>query len=98
MYRVLVHGVRIKDLNTTDMEKGIERIKTQNKDIVQLDIMWMGYLNRPKDGQQTASLIVEYRTAEQANSAIREGLVIGSMIYRYIVYNRACRSKQCFVY
>ena len=34
MYGVLVHGVRIKDLNTTDMEKGIERIKTQNKDTV----------------------------------------------------------------
>ena len=57
----------------------------------------MGYLNRPKDSQQTASLIVECRTAEQANSAIREGLAIGSVIYRCVVYNRACRSKQCFV-
>ena len=97
MYGVLVHGVRIKDLNATDMEKGIEHIKTQNRDTVKLDIMWLGYLNRSKEGQQSASLIVECRTAEQANSAIREGLAIGNVMYRCVVYNRACRSKQCFV-
>ena len=98
IYGVLVHGVRIKDLSATDMEKGIEYIKTQNKDTVKLDIIWLGYLNRPKEGQQTASLIVEYRIAEQANLAIREGLAISNVIYRYIVYNCAYRSKQCFVY
>ena len=64
MYGVLVYRVRIKDLNATDIEKGIEHIKTQNRDTVKLDIMWLGYLNRPKEGQQSASLIVEYRTAE----------------------------------
>ncbi|KAI4120970.1 MAG: hypothetical protein LQ347_006992 [Umbilicaria vellea] len=95
MYGVLVHGVRIKDLNTTDMEKGIERIKTQNKDTVQLDIMWMGYLNRPKDGQQTASLIVECRTAEQANSAIREGLAIGSVMYRECPKDKPIKCTVC---
>ena len=47
---MLVYRVRIKDLSAIDIEKGIEYIKTQNKDIVKLDIIWLGYLNRPKEG------------------------------------------------
>ncbi len=41
-------------------------------------------------------LIIELADSDKANKAIEEGLVIGSELYGYCVYNRQYRLKQCF--
>ena len=42
------------------------------------------------------SLIIELASPEEANRAIEEGIVIGSMLHGCCVYNKQCRSGQCF--
>ena len=95
-YGIFVRGVRTEDLAVTDMEVAKKIIKERNQHTLNLDIHWVGYLHRIKEGEITVPLIIELKNEEQADIAIRKGISIGDAWYECKVYNRNARSCQCF--
>ena len=73
-----------------------EEVKEENKHTLDMDIHWIGYLHKLKEGELKATLIIEFRNEAQADRAIRTGICIGNEWYRCEVYNRQARSMQCF--
>ena len=96
-YGLLLHGVRIDSINLRDMAQAIQQVKTDNAYTLSLDIIWIGWFKKHKEGQDKCSLIIELASPEDGNKALEEGLVIGSEIHGCYVYNKQCRSKQCFI-
>lgn len=98
-FGVMVFNVRTDEINPKEIEKSIDMIKDCNKEVESLkamDISWLGWFKLPKPGQPLGHLILEFATANQANAAIDESLVIGSSLKTCRVYNRACKLQQCF--
>ena len=96
-YGLLLHGVRIVSIDVRDMARAIQQIKADNAYTLNLDITWVGWFGTHREGQDKCSLIIELTSPEDGNKALDEGLVIGSEIHGCCVYNKQCRSKQCFV-
>ncbi|KAM0800673.1 hypothetical protein BDR22DRAFT_908349 [Usnea florida] len=96
-YGLLLHGVRIASIDVRDMARAIQQIKAVNAYTLKLDITWVGWFGTHREGQDKCSLIIELTSPEDGNKALDEGLVIGSEIHGCCVYNKQCRSKQCFV-
>lgn len=42
------------------------------------------------------SLVIKFSTPEQANAALDFNILIGREVYAGVVYNKACKSRQCF--
>lgn len=96
---MLVFNVRTDEVNMDDKDGTVARIKAKNGSVPSLkdfDIYWIGWLKLPQANQRTALLALECSNAYQANAAIEEGLVIGSELRSYRLYNRVCRILQCF--
>ena len=64
--------------------------------IPDLDIKWIGWLSNPALGEKKTSLVIECKTAAQANGAIEKDLTIRAELHRCTLYNLACKQKQCF--
>lgn len=56
-----------------------------------LDIKCIGWLSKPALGKKESSLVIEYKTAAQANGAIEKGLISGAKLYRCTLYNLVCQ-------
>ena len=95
-FSIFIKGVRTEAIKTTDMGVFTEEVKEENKHTLDMDIHWIGYLYKLKEGELKAPLIIEFRNEAQADRAIRTGICIGNEWYRYEVYNRQARSIQCF--
>ncbi len=96
-FGVIAHVVRIDSINMKEKEAVMEQIRAKNiASIPDLEIKWIGWLSNPAAGKKETSLVIECKTATQANGAIDEGLAIGAELHRCTLYNPACKQKQCF--
>ncbi len=96
-FGIIAHAVRIDSINMKEKEGVMEQIRAKNTaSIPGLDIKWIGWLSKPALGKKESSLVIECKTAAQANGAIEEGLAIGAELHRCTLYNPACKQKQCF--
>ncbi len=96
-YGLLLHGVRIDAIDTKDMATAIKTVQNENANTLSLDIVWIGWFGTNKEGHDKGSLIIELASPEEGNKALEEGLVIGWELHGCCIYNKQCRSKQCFV-
>lgn len=95
----MINSVRVADFDMTNKNRAIEHIKTSNTDIEDLqgmDIKSIGWRNIPKASQELASLVIEFSTPEYANAALDYNILIGQKVYTGVVFNKACKSMQCF--
>lgn len=98
-YGIMINGVRVSDFDMGEKEKIIQHIKESNKDIERLqgmDIKWIGWRSMPKAGQELASLVIEFSTPTHANAALDCNILLGREVFGGVVFNRACKSIQCF--
>lgn len=96
-YGILVTSVQYDLIDTTDQQSAISRIQSENRNTLDLDITSISWLVKQREEKTSGSLIIECKRPEQANDAIDKGIAIGMEIRRVSVYNRACKSRQCFV-
>ena len=95
--RVIAYAVRVNSINLAHKENTIEKIRAKNATSISgLEIKWIEWLTKFFQGKKELSLMVECKTAMQANRAIDEGLAIGAELHRCTLYNPACKQKQCF--
>ena len=96
-FGVVAHAVRIDSISMKEKEGVMKQIRAKNTaSIPDLEIKWIGWLSNPTSGKKETSLVIECKTATQANGAIEEGLAIGAELHRCTLYNPACKQKQCF--
>ncbi len=98
-YGIMINGVKVEDFDMTDKNCAIKYIKASNTDIEGLqgmDIKWIGWRNIPRLGQELASLAIEFSTSEHANATLDYNVLIDREVYAGVVFNRACKSMQCF--
>lgn len=50
----------------------------------------------PGKENEVGGLILVFKTVEEANNCITDGVVIDGKMHRAVLYNRECRIKQCF--
>ena len=63
------------------------------------DIKYIGWLTKTAPSTKKAtSAVVEFARPEEANTAIREGLVWEAEQLGCELYDKSCRLKQCFNY
>ena len=96
-YGILVKGVKTEEIKTDNLSKAMDYIKSCNEtDIPHMDIRWMGYLHKLKEGEKVAPLVLDLFDEEQADRCISRGIFIGQSYYKCEFYNKHCRSQQCF--
>jgi len=98
-YGVLVHGVRTdkENIDPSKQAEAIEKIKTENASLHPgMGLTYVGWLTKNGAKKTATSLAVELATKEQANRAIREGLVVGACQHDCELYERSCKLKQCY--
>ena len=76
---VLVHGVEIQNVDTSDLKAAIRHLIEQNKALHPgLEILKVNWPRKVyKSGKKFLSVIVGVATKEQANRLIREGFIEG---------------------
>lgn len=90
-FGVVTHAVCINFIDLANKDVIIEKIRAKNAVLIQeLEIKWIGWLFSLAPGKKE-SLVVECKTAIQANGAIDEGLAIGADLHWCIIYNTACK-------
>lgn len=98
-YGIMINRVRVTEFDMGAKEKMIHHIKKNNKDIERLqgmDIKWIRWRSMPKAGQELASLIIKFSTPAHANAALDCNIFLGREVFGGVVFNRACKSIQCF--
>ena len=98
-YGIMINEVRVSEFDMGEKEKMIQHIKESNKDIERLqgmDIKWIEWRSMPKIGQELASLVIEFSTPEHANAALDCNILLGREVFGGVVFNRLCKSIQCF--
>lgn len=89
---VVAHAVRVDFIDLAHKEITMEKIRAKNAaSIPGLEIKWIGWLTNLSPGKKESSLVIECKTAVQANGAIDEGLAIGAELHRCTLYNAACK-------
>ena len=75
----------------------MEQILSKNVAFIpDLDFNWIGWSSSPALRKKENSLVIECKTAAQANRVMEEGLAIRGELYRCTLYNPACEQKKCF--
>ncbi len=98
-YGIMINAVKVEDFDMTNKDRAIEHIKASNTDIEGLqwmDIKWIRWRIVPRLGQEFASLVIEFSTQEHTTAALDYNVLIGREVYAGVVFNRACKSMQCF--
>ena len=96
-FGVVAHAVRVDSIDLAHKKITMEKIRAKNAaSIPGLVIKWIGWLTNLSPGKKESLLVIECKTALQANGAIDEGLAIGAELHRCTLYNAACKQKQCF--
>lgn len=93
-FGVVAHAIRVDSINLAHKEITIEKIRAKNAaSIPGLEIKWIGWLTNLSPGKKESSLVIECKTAMQANEAIDNGLAIGAELYQCTLYNAACKQN-----
>jgi hypothetical protein len=62
-FGIIVHGIPIKSFEPNKQEDMITRLEADNAlNIPQLDVAYMGWLNRPQKGKSHGSIVVKFRS------------------------------------
>jgi len=61
-------------------------------------LTYVGWLTRTGSKKPASSLVMEFKTKQQANRVIREGIIMGARQHDCELYDRACKLKQCYCY
>jgi hypothetical protein len=97
-YKVIIHGLPIKDFNTIDgMDLVLSEIKTFNKG---LEPVGKPYWLIPKERQssdlvRTGSVVVSFPTEAQAIKAIKSRLIIAGISAKVVKYRSYSSTTQC---
>lgn len=98
-FPVMVHGVRIAGLNLADHAKVAKTIEHDNSsNIPGLQILHVKWLKSQAAmvGQSTSSIVLDVSSAEHANSAIINQLVINGELLRTELYDLQAETVHCF--
>ncbi len=96
-FRVVVHAVCVEPIDLAHKVITIKKIPLKNAaSIPGFEIKWIGWLTNLSQRMKESLLVVECKTAMQANGAIDEGLAIEAELHRCTLYNAVCRQKQYF--
>ena len=97
-FPVLVHGTKIREIDTSDQKEAARKIIEQNKRLhPDLKIMKLGWSAQTLRSRKIySSFIIELTTAEQANRVIKEGLVVENELINTELFDRNCRIQQCY--
>ena len=80
---VVAHAVHVDSIDLANKDVMMEKICANNAaSIPGLEIKWVEWLSSLAPGNKKSSLVVECKTAMQANGAIYEGLAIGAESHR----------------
>ena len=99
---VMVEGVEIADfdLKTPESrEAAITKITDQNKnmEVFQgMEIVWIGWRSRITADQKVACMVLEVTTPESGNAIIDYNLMVGRQVRVCTVFNKMCKTIQCF--
>ena len=92
-FGVICKGVWVPDL-PQEKEKLEEQIQRENQSL-EIKPVWAGYLHRLKGHEMRAPIVLEFGTAQEANTLVQKGLFIGSCWQKCYVFNKKCRTMQC---
>ena len=80
---VVAYAIRVDSIDLAHKEITIEKIRVKNAaSIPGLEIKWIEWLTNLSPGKKESSLVIECKTAIQANGAIDEGLAIGVELHQ----------------
>lgn len=92
--RIVAHAVRVDLIDLAHKKITIEKIHAKNTTLILgLKIKWIGWLINFSSEKNESLLVIEYKTAIQANQSIDKSLTIGAELPQYILYNAACKQK-----
>ena len=99
LYRVMAHSIPINaftDLRTPEgRAEGCKQFQARNQHITgMVNIAWFNPRHKPD--QTEATLIVMFRTPQQADDAIRHGLAWGPYLRRVEIFTPAGTATQCY--
>src|SRR5205809_1853808 len=90
-YGVIMHGILTDSINMDHPKEAIYSLKIWNAAIVsRADIQYIGWLTKASSSKKVSSAIVEFTGPEEANSAIREGLVWEAEQLYCELYDKSC--------
>lgn len=97
-YTVIVHGVRVKNVNTAHQNGTITSLKRANVHLHSgLDIKRVSWPTKAiRLGKVWSSLYVEVATAEMANRLITEGFIEDYENKECELFSKDCQITQCF--
>jgi hypothetical protein len=97
-YAVLVHGLNMALLDTTDQQAAARTIITENPQWNgQVTIERMVWTARArKDPSRPGSLVLVLATPAQANLVVRDGVLFMNEYHRVDIYSEDCRVMRCF--
>lgn len=98
LYPVMVHGVRISRVNTTNQKEAIRSLESQNSKLHTglkiVRVAWPRGVN--KTGKEHSSLTVFLSSPEAANAVITRGFVEGGEVKLVERFLTGCGLVQCF--
>lgn len=95
-YPVLVFNSQMKLFRELSPEAFLAHLRLWNQSTLpEISPEYIGPL-QPSKTDDEGALILAFRTAKEADSAIHHGIVIGGRVFATTVYNRECRTRQCF--
>ena len=102
-YAIMVTGIEVEewDLRSEESRTAARRkMQDQNEDVEALknmEITWIGWRQTriPKD-QKYATMIIEVSTPEMGNAILDLSLMVGRQVRACSMFNKACRTIQCF--
>jgi hypothetical protein len=97
-YAIILHGVHTNTMDLSDPDSTTaEVLLAQNKHTIpDAQIRHMKWLTRSATDKKTSSAVIEFTRKEDANTALRQGLVWDFNQLQCEYYERKCQMKQCF--
>ena len=101
-HAVMVSGIEIKkfDLTTAEgRETAMRRIREENEDVEELrgmEILYVSWRNKPTAVQQYHTMVIEVTTPEMGNAMLDNSMMVGGELRACSVFNKACRTVQCY--
>ncbi|MCJ1460827.1 hypothetical protein MMC28_011209 [Mycoblastus sanguinarius] len=98
----MISGVEVDEWNLTAPEMrpaATKKIQTDNEKMDELqgvEILWMGWRNRLIEDQRFATMVVEASTPELGHAILDMSFMVGRQQNACSMFNKACRTIQCF--
>jgi hypothetical protein len=96
-FGVIVHGIPTSTINLKDQKATIQQMLAENYTVIpNAQISYIGWLTKESTLKRASSIVVEFTEPEMANAIIYAGMAWEGHIHQCQLYDRACRTKQCF--